>query len=181
MIYLLAGHNLVNGKGTGAFGVEGFDEAVEAIKLRDDLTKALRAKGVQVTNEVNTTPLAQVVAWLKSLVRKTDKVIEIHFNAGPPTATGVEVLIDDTPTTEEIQFASQLARVIGNVLELRLRGTAGVKHESESQHSSLAIISVPSIAVNVLIEVCFLSNRNDVALYRQHYNKLVDALAETIK
>jgi N-acetylmuramoyl-L-alanine amidase len=181
MIYLSAGHTIIDGKGTGAFGINGFDEAIEAAKLRDDITKVLRAKNVAVTNDVDTTPLGKLTMWLKSLVKKNDKVIEIHFNAGPSTATGVEVLIDDTPTDEEVVFARQIAKTISRVLGIRMRGDAGVKHESESQHNSLAIISVPSAAVNVLIEVCFCSNANDVSLYRRNYTLLVEALAEIIQ
>lgn len=180
MIYLIAGHTIIDGKGTGAFGVTGFDEAVEAAKLRDDITKVLRAKGVAVTNDVDTTPLGKLTMWLKSLVKKNDKVIDIHFNAGPPSATGTEVLIDDTPTGEEIVFARNIAKTVSRVLGIRMRGNVGVKNESESQHSSLAIISVPSAAVNVLIEVCFCSNHNDVSLYRRNYTLLVEALAEVI-
>ncbi|AYQ31457.1 N-acetylmuramoyl-L-alanine amidase [Runella sp. SP2] len=180
MIYLLAGHTVIAGRGTGAFGIDGFDEAVEAVRLRDDVTAALRARGVKVVNEVNTSPLAQVVAWLKSIVKKEDKVIEIHFNMGPPTATGTEVYIDDTPTQEERFFAQAVARTIANTLGIRLRGVQGVKRESESQHKSLAIISVPSSAINILIEVMFGSNQNDVELYRRNYPRLVQALADTI-
>lgn len=180
MIYLLAGHTVLDGKGTGAFGIRGFDEALEALRLRDDVTKALRSRGVKVVNEVNTSPLATVVAWLKSLVKKEDVVVEIHFNAGPSTATGVEVLIDDTPTQQERFFGQAVARAIANTLGIRLRGNAGVKLESESQHSTLAIISGPSVAVNILIEVCFLSSESDVEKYRKNYGRLVIALANTL-
>ena len=90
MIYLLAGHAVVNGKGTGAFGVNGFDEAVEALKFRNDLTKELLSKGVAVVNENPALNLNQVITWLSKLVKKGDIVIEFHFNAGPSTAKGVE-------------------------------------------------------------------------------------------
>lgn len=180
MIYLLAGHTVVNGKGTGAFGVNGFDEAVEALRLRDDLTAALRAKGVKVVNEVNDSPLAKVVAWLRSLVKAEDTVIEIHFNAGPETASGVETLIDDTPTQQERLRAQALSLCVSTALKIPMRGKVGVKLESESQHSSLAIISVPSVAVNLLLEVCFCSNQMDLLKYRKNYEQLVTNLANVI-
>lgn len=180
MLYLLAGHTIIDGKGTGAFGLDGFDEAIEAAKLRDDITKLLLAKNVTVTNDLDTTPLGKLSMWLKSIVKKNDKVIEIHFNAGPPTATGVEVYVDDTPAPEEVVFGRQIATTISRVLGIKLRGNAGVRLESESQHRSLAIISVPSAAINVLIEVCFLTNRSNIDLYRRNYNLLVEALAEII-
>jgi N-acetylmuramoyl-L-alanine amidase len=178
MIYLLAGHTIIDGKGTGAFGVDGFDEAVEAAKLRDDITRLLRAKNVAVTNDVDTTPLGKLTLWLKSLVKKKDKVIEIHFNAGPPSATGTEAYIDDTPNYAETLLCGNITKTVSNALGIRNRG---VKYESESRHASLAIISVPSSAVNVLVEICFCSNRNDVNLYRANYNLLVVSLAEIIQ
>ena len=116
MIYLLAGHTVINGKGTGAFGVNGFDEAVEALRLRDDLTAALRAKGVKVVNEVNDSPLAKVVAWLRSFVKADDIVLEIHFNAGPESASGVETLIDDSPTQQERLRAQELSLCVSTAL-----------------------------------------------------------------
>lgn len=180
MIYLLAGHTVVNGKGTGAFGVNGFDEAVEALRLRDDLTAALRAKGVKVVNEVNDSPLGKVVAWLRSRVKAEDVVIEIHFNAGPETASGVETLIDDTPTQQERLRAQALSLCVSGALKIPMRGKIGVKLESESQHSRLAIISVPSVAINLLLEVCFCTNETEVQKYRANYAKLITNLANTI-
>lgn len=176
MIYLLAGHTIVNGRGTGAFGVDGFDEAVEAARLRDDLTAELRKRGKVVINDVDTTPLGKVVSWLRSKVTKTDRVIEIHFNASlNKNATGVEAYIDDSHTRQEYIEALGVVNCVSRTLGLKSRG---VKKESESQHKSLAIISVPSAAINVLVEICFISNPNDIAAYRKNYRLMVEALAD---
>lgn len=180
MIYLLAGHTVVNGKGTGAFGIGGFDEAKEAIKLRDDITKCLVSNGVSVINENPSLPLRQVVLWLSKIVKKGDIIVEIHFNAGPPTAKGVESFVDDTYTKEEFELAKKLSMVISTSIGEPLRGNQGVKKESESQHKSLAILSGASVATNVLVEVCFISNLQSVRSYRDNYQKVVGSICNAL-
>ena len=180
MIYLLAGHAVLNGKGTGAFGIDGFDEAVEALKFRDDVTKELLARGRAVVNENPSFDLNHVVAWLSKIVKKGDIVIEFHFNAGPASAKGVESFVDDTYTREEFSLAKNLSSVISIATGDVLRGNMGVKKESDSQHTSLAILSKVSAATNVLVEIAFLSNRSSVDSYRKNYKKVVTSVAEQI-
>ena len=69
-IYLTAGHEVNDGKGTGAHGF--MDEAVEALKLRNDVAVVLKNKGIKVITEKNTSKLSEVVSWLKSLVSSKD-------------------------------------------------------------------------------------------------------------
>ena len=176
-IYLIAGHEVINGKGTGAHGF--IDEAVEALKLRDDVTSVLRNKGIKVITEHNISKLREVVSWLKSLVSSKDFVIDIHFNASTnPKATGTEVLIDDTSTSLEKMFSREIADTISESLKIKNRG---VKFENTTRHKRLAIISDPSVATNVLIEVCFVSNKSDVDAYKKNYDLLVTNLANIIE
>jgi N-acetylmuramoyl-L-alanine amidase len=176
-VYLIAGHEVINGKGTGAHGF--IDEAVEALKLRNDLVLALKSKNVKVTTDQNTSKLREVVSWLKGLVTSKDLVIDIHFNASTnPKASGVEVLIDDTSSSIEKMFSRELAEVISESLKLKNRG---IKPESTTRHKRLAIISDPQVAVNVLLEICFVSNQSDVDSYKKNYLSLVNNLANVIE
>ena len=176
-IYLTAGHEVINGKGTGAHGF--IDEAVEALKLRDDLAAALKSKGIKVTTEKNTSKLSEVINWLKSLVTSKDFVIDIHFNASTnPKATGAEVLIDDTSSSIEKTFSRELTEVMSDTLKIKNRG---VKLESDTRHKKLGIISGPSAATNVLLEVCFVSNQEDVKSYKNNYFYLIENLAKVIE
>ncbi len=181
MIYLLSGHTVINGKGTGAFGVGGFDEAKEALRLRDDITKCLISSGISVINENPALPLQQVINWLSKIVTKDDIVIEIHFNAGPSSAKGVESFVDDTYTRKEFELAKKLSLSIATSTGDTLRGNQGVKKESESQHKSLAILSGVSIATNILIEVGFISNLQSVNSYRANYPKVVSSVCNTLR
>lgn len=173
-IYLIAGHTIKDGVGTGAKSSYG-DEAVEAAKLRDEIHRNLLKNGyLNVVTDPNTTKLGDLCRKLKSLVTKRDLVVDIHFNAATPKATGTEVFIDDTPTSSEIVFASNLAAGMSKVLGIRNRG---VKKENQTRHGSLGIISIPSSATNVLLEVCFLTNKKDMASYRNNFKELARELA----
>ena len=176
-VYLIAGHEVVNGKGTGAHGF--IDEAVEALKLRDDIAIILKNKNIKVITEKNVSKLKEVVSWLKSLVSSKDFVIDIHFNSSTnPNATGTEVLIDDTATSLEKMFSRELAETISESLKIKNRG---IKLESTTRHKRLAIISDPNVATNVLLEICFVSNKNDVESYQKYYDSLIKDLASVIE
>lgn len=176
-VYLIAGHEVVNGKGTGAHGF--IDEAVENIKLRNSLAKSLKNKNINVITDNNVSKLREIVSWLKRLVTSKDLVIDIHFNSSSNSkASGTEVIIDDTATDLEKNFAKDLVDTMASTLNIKNRG---VKPESVSPHKRLAIISDPSIATNVLLEVCFVNNKKDVDSYKENYDWLVAGLAKVIE
>ena len=170
MIYLSAGHN-PNGlkPDSGAIG-NGYQEAKLTQELRDLTTKVLRNNGANVWNDDDTMRLPQVLAAINSTEK--DVICDLHFNAGPPTATGVEVLIPARHTSLEKEMATKLVTMLSGVMKLRSRG---VKTESDSQHGSLGIMRENGI--NLLIEVCFISNATDMAYYQANKQKVANELA----
>lgn len=182
MVIVTAGHQ---GKGTGA-SYNGFDEATEARKLTDDVVNHLKKwYKLDVRTDAPLDPLRQVIAWIKSIVKsKNDLSIEIHFNAGPPSAKGVETFIPEINTPEERELATRLSKTIANTLGTTLRTgklkIPGVKVESESQHPRIGILSTPHLATNLLVEVCFLTNLQEIASYRKNYFLLVKNISDTI-
>lgn len=183
-IYITAGHQVINGKGTGAHGFN--DEAKLALELRDDLTAKLRQRGLTVLNEAPADPLTKVITWLRNTVtRDTDICVDIHFNAGPPKAEGTEVIIPEKYTEKELQLARNLASAISTTLGTKLRKGCiihlGVKTESETQHKSIGILNKPFRATNVLLEVCFVTNYHEMTiLYPTNYRALVKNLADVL-
>jgi N-acetylmuramoyl-L-alanine amidase len=176
-IYLTAGHEVINNKGTGAHGF--IDEAVENIKLRDSIAKILKSKNIKVVTDNNVSKLREIISWLKKLVSSKDIVIDIHFNSSSNSkASGTEVIIDDTASDFEKKFAKDLVEIMASTLGIKNRG---VKSESVTPHKRLAIISDPSIATNVLLEVCFVSNKKDVEAYKENYSELVAGLVKVIE
>lgn len=185
-LFLLAGHEVVNGKGTGAHSALG-DEAVEALNLRNALADRLIAKhGIRPIKEIPTDSLKLVIAWMRSIIKQDDVMIDLHFNAGSVTATGVEVLIPADYTLKEFSLASSLAEAVASTLGIRKRtgklGTdkAGIKMENESQHSKLAVLGGLGVGINNLVEVCFITSPHDMQAYRANYSQLVDKMADAI-
>lgn len=148
-MYLSAGHSNVD-PGAVAFGRREADIAVEFRNLvsfylhRADIDHDLDGSGT-----VNV-PLNQAVREAR-----THKLsVEFHCNAGPPTATGVEVLC--APKDEVI--AEELCEALSETLDIRNRG---VKGESSGQHKRLAFIQ----AGGIIVELFFITNKSDLAAY----------------
>jgi len=189
-IYLTAGHNVVNGRGTGAYGIahpkypNGFDEAAEAIVLRDLVTAELRLKGLTVINDKNDTPLRGVLTWLRNVAGERDVCIEIHFNAGPGSATGVECVVADKHTARESELARALCRAVNEATGVRIRNRkpdrGGVLLESETPRGRIGYLHSPAVAYNALLEVCFCTSKHDVEKYFANRNQLAKTLAAHI-
>ena len=172
-IYLTAGHR---GGTTGANG-NGLNEAEEAIYLRNLIADNLVASGVDVFVDYDTASLSQVTQVINATCNRNDICIDFHFNAvANPTANGSEVLRPFTFTPLEVSLAEHILSAICSSLGTKNRG---VKHEGQGHHSRLAMLS--DVKCNsIIVEVCFISNEKDVALYMQNKNKLVSAIADTI-
>ena len=166
-IYLIAGHN---GSGTGANGF--IDEGKETIILRDLIAKNLYDMGIVVIKDDNLTPLTKVVQWLRNQITKKDICIDIHFNASSnKLANGSEVFIPTKNTSDEVQLADMFRRTLSKVFKDR-----GVSLESKSYHGKIAMLSGFDCC-NVLLEICFVSNKTDADAYNSHKIELAYEIA----
>ncbi|WP_337043874.1 N-acetylmuramoyl-L-alanine amidase [Emticicia sp. 17c] len=171
MIFLTAGHHR---KDAGAV-FNGRKEADETIKLRNAITAHLQKQGVEVWNDADEWDLSQTIAEIKKLSKPNDTVCDLHFNAGSTTATGCEVFVPDDATTEELNLAQRLVENIASLLMIKNRG---IKRESNSQHKKLGMMRPQG--KNVLIEVCFISNVNDMKNYDACFPYLVETIAQIL-
>ena len=157
-VFLIAGHN---GARTGANGF--IDEGKETIILRDLIAKNLYEMGIVVIKDDNLTPLTKVVQWLRNQITKKDVCIDIHFNASTNnSANGSEVFIPTKNTSDEVELANMFRTTLSKVFKDR-----GVSLESKSYHGKIAMLSGFDCC-NVLLEVCFVSNKNDADTYNLH-------------
>lgn len=117
--------------------------------------------------------LSTIVNWLKGQVEADDLCIDIHFNAASESANGTEVLIPDMATTFEKKIAEKICNTICKVLGTKSRG---IKSEKQSAHGKLAILSGFKCQ-QVLLEICFCSNKEDVEKYNANKEKLARELA----
>ena len=166
-IYLIAGHN---GSGTGANGF--IDEGKETIILRDLIAKNLKEMGIVVIKDDNLTPLTKVVQWLRNQITKKDICIDIHFNASSnKLANGSEVFIPTKNTPDEVDLANMFRESLSKVFKDR-----GVSLESKSYHSKIAMLSGFDCC-NVLLEICFVSNKLDSVNYFENRDSIAYELA----
>ena len=172
-IFVSAGHSskLNSGRDNGAVG-NGFTEGVLTVEQRDLIVKELKKLGAKVVVDDNDSILAQTMAFFKNKTTKDCILFEGHWNAGVPQATGTEVLIPATPTKFETDLATDLSKVIANTLSIKNRG---VKTELQSARKSLGWMRLTG--ENVLIETCFISNKNDMESYQKNKEELAKRIA----
>jgi N-acetylmuramoyl-L-alanine amidase len=184
-LYITAGHQVINGQGTGAHGVNGFDEAVEARKLvKDIIAHQKKWYNLPSYTDKDSDSLNTVIQNQKAVVTAEWVCVDVHFNAGPALATGTEMLIPKNYSKEEIELAERLATATATILGIKRRSgkllTKGVKTEDESQHSRIGMLSIPYKAINVLVEVCFCTNAGEVTTYKAKYWDIVKAYSDII-
>ncbi len=174
-IYLIAGHS---GAGTGAQGV--IDEGEQTLQLRNYLVARINelmpAAQVSVEIDEDTDALRSVVQRINDFCSPNDICIDIHFNAFNGLAHGTEVLIPNNATTIEQELAERVLHATVKSLHTRNRG---VKKEGAGQHKRLAMLGGLKCH-SVLLEVCFCDNRADANRYLDHFEILVENLAEAI-
>ena len=169
-ILVSAGHSTVPPQDPGAVG-NGYKEAVEALKLRDTTAIYLRAKGVTVLEDGSdgvSEPLTKAIA----LARQADIAVEFHFNAGPATATGIEILAKPNKKA----LAQKIGLAIAKATGLRLRGETGWKADNSGFHNRLGFAE----AGGLIIEVCFISNSNDMKTYIKNFDAIARNVAEVL-
>lgn len=172
MILISAGHTNIKGLDQGAAG-NGFIEGVEAVKLRDATAAYLRElnKDIKVIEDGfdnDNQPLTKAIA----LAKTANFAIEFHFNAGPPAATGIEVLSKPNKKT----FSQKIAGAIHNATDLVLRGESGWKADNSGQHHRLGFCE----AGGVIVEVGFISNASDMKAYKSNFEAICKGIAEVL-
>ena len=166
-VLISAGHSESD---PGAVG-NGYKEAVLAEKMRDRIFDYLNNRGVTVvrdgTDGIND-PLNKAI----KLAKTVDLAIEIHFNAGSPSATGIEALCHINKKVE----AQKLCAAVASSLKLKLRGDRGWKDPSSGQHHRLGFCE----AGGIILEVCFISNSQDMNWYVSRKEEVAKYVANTI-
>lgn len=165
-LFISAGHSDAD---PGAVG-NGYTEAIIVLEFRDLLAGALRARGVAFTKDGErgqNLPLAK--AW--RMAAQHDIALEFHCNAFHlPTATGVETLSWPGNTA----LGGRICKAISETLGIANRGAKG---EASGQHSRLAFVSNGG---GIIVELFFISNPNDVAIYQRWKLQLAEVLANLL-
>ena len=173
-IFISAGHSNKPGKDQGAQG-NGFIEGQLAVELRNLLVSELKSLGITPVGDADSNVLKDSITFFKNLTAKDSIVLDIHWNAGPPSATGVEVLIPSENSSVERNLAKDLADEISNTLSIPLRGShaglAGVKTEAESHHGRLGWMRLTGENV---------SSKSDMESYQKNKSTIAKKIAKIL-
>ena len=176
-IIISAGHSNGTGstKDVGASG-NGLIEGLETIWLRDEICKELDKYKVSYLKDKDEHALSQTLSWLRGLFSSKDLLIDIHFNSFPnPESNGTEIFIPNNATQFEKNLAGALLKDLVTVGSFKNRG---LKTPAQSGRGTLGWFR-PN-AEQCLLEVCFLSNKLDVALWKANKNNIAKAMAKTL-
>lgn len=177
VIFLRAGHHR-DDPGAVAHGLQ---ENLLTIELRDLLAAELRKRGAVVNLDKDEDDLATDVHKIAALCQPSDVLLDLHFNAASPSATGTECYVPYVPSPDELLLANAIANTAARALGIINRHQANgysPKSEMQSQHGRLAVMR--PTCKNILWEVCFLTNKRDIAAYQRYKKKLVTAMAQTL-
>jgi N-acetylmuramoyl-L-alanine amidase len=137
----------------------GRKEADIAVELRNIIASKLRASGHDVATDGNLRDNFTLVDAIKQIVSGRT-CIEIHTNAGPPTAQGVEVIAE----TKHAKLAKNIAKGIADVLGTSLRRDKGFFDYAQlvrEQGRTLGFVKKGGI----IVETFFQSNAKELAAY----------------
>lgn len=152
----------------------GQTEASLTKELRDLIIPYLEERGSRVVKDLDAESLGQYISRIKP---GTGSVLcDIHFNAGQPTANGVEVLVKDGAENAEIQLGIEICKAANKTCGLKSRG---VKSEKQSHRGKLGVLHTKA-GISVLVEVCFITNESDLDKYQAGKTELAKAVADLL-
>lgn len=175
MIFISAGHNPKGLKqDPGAIG-NGYHEADLAVEFRNLVTAMLRAKRIEVITDKDDERLGAYLERIKT--GKGSVVLEFHFDAAvSSTATGSTVLIGNDADRLDKAFAKELVEANASILGIKNRG---VLSESDSHRGSLGLMREQGTVA--LLEICFISNAEDLRRYQKNKITLASKVAEIVQ
>lgn len=181
-IYISAGHSNVAGRDRGAAS-NGFIEGVLTADLRRDMVAELTRRGLRVFADADDSILSQTLTWMRNRTTNRCIVLDLHWNSAIPSATGTETFVPSDAGLFELSLAADFSKAIADTLGIRMRGNfkgyTGVKSELESHHGRLGWMRLTG--QNILSEVCFISNQNDMRLYNENRSALIVALCDVLQ
>lgn len=169
MSYPSAGHH---DKDPGA-SANGFIERDEMDILRNMLLKELEKRKHSYITDYNAETNSQYQSRIKP--KTGDVILDMHLNASSSSSTGVEVFISNNAGSQSKLMAKEIVDGLAKIMNIKNRG---VKKESESARKKLGILNLPGTAV--LIEFCFITNKNDMESFLKNRDKIVSFLADML-
>lgn len=171
MIYLSAGHY---NQDPGAVA-NGYKEADLTKDLRGLIIANLIAMKAKYITDEDSESLGQYIRRIKP---GTGSVLcELHFNASANAkATGAECLYGRNAGAYSKELAKEISDTIADDLSIANRGA---KSEAHSARGRLGILHTKA-GIAVLPEICFISNKTDMANYQKNKIQLAHNIAQLL-
>lgn len=177
MIFLSAGHNSQSKtikKDPGAVNKQGIKEGDLTIEFRNLVSKELDAMNVKYITDYEEESLAMYLNRIQT--GNGSVVVEYHFDsAASEQATGTTGLIEGEADRLDRAFAKELTDATSCLLGIKNRG---VLSETESHRGRLGLMREEGIIC--LVELCFISNPQDLAAYHAKKTELAKIHASII-
>jgi N-acetylmuramoyl-L-alanine amidase len=173
-VFASAGHTPEGPKKDPGAVSNGYTEAQLNREFRDLFVKECLTLGLKVIKDKDTESLSQYLNRIQT--GSGSVVIEFHFDAAGPTATGVTALIERDADRLDKAFATECAALISSLTGIKNRG---VKSEAESHRGSLGLMREEGIIC--LIELGFITNKKDIELHLKNRELIAKELAKIAK
>ncbi len=176
MIFISAGHsaNSLKNRDSGAVNKDGVQEGKLTIEFRDLVCKELDKLGVKYIKDSDEESLSMYLQRITT--GNASVVIEYHFDAATPQATGTTSLVEVEADRLDKAFAKEIADTTAITLGIKNRG---VISEADSHRGRLGLMREEGIIC--LSELCFITNPTDLQKYNTNKNTLARLHALIIK
>ncbi|AQY50519.1 cell wall hydrolase/autolysin family protein [Listeria weihenstephanensis FSL R9-0317] len=163
---IFAGHGGVDPGASSTYG----KESDKALELMLEATKYARSLGIKVINNRTSNVARNISADAKKANNeKVNAVIEIHFDSAVATANGTTgFYADGSPTSKS------LAQKVNDRVDDYFRDRE-IKPDTSTRHGRLGILRETK-APAMLLETCFISNKDDMTAYNTKKSLIAQAI-----
>lgn len=168
-IYLNAGHG---GTDSGAVGVNGRMEKNETLKMSLAVKPLLESAGHVVVMERTTDIYKNVTDIAKEAnAINPNLFIAIHLNAYNKSANGTECLV--------VSSASETSKKMARAINANISALGLLNRGMKIQDTNTYVLKKTNMPATT-IEVCFIDNSADMALYDAKFSQIARAIADGI-
>ena len=173
--FISAGHNPKGIKIDPGAVANGLHEADLTVEFRNLVVSELLKRNVTVITDKDSERLGEYLTRIKT--GSGSVVLEFHFDAAESSkATGTTSLYGSDANRLDIAFAKELVNTTSEVLGIKNRGALS---EKDSHRGNLGLMREQGIVS--LLEVCFISNPNDIKAYNENKKELAVKVADIVK
>lgn len=154
-VFASAGHNTLGVKVDPGAVANGYREADLNIQFRDLFIKECKALGMKVIQDLDNESLGQYLTRIQT--GNGSVVIEFHFDAAKPEASGTTALVEAEADRLDKAYATECVATTSRITGIPNRG---VRSEKDSHRGSLGLMREEGIIC--LLELGFITNINDI-------------------